>query len=47
MMSEDSDPSVERIGELLTAAGRRLAVAESLTGGELSARLACVEGAGG
>jgi nicotinamide-nucleotide amidase len=36
---------VSAIGDVLQARGERLAVAESLTGGELSALFACAEGA--
>ena len=44
-MSQGPDRSAERVGELLDAAERTLAVAESLTGGELSARFARAPGA--
>ena len=44
-MAQDSDPSTERIGELLSSSDRTLAVAESLSGGELSANFACAPGA--
>jgi nicotinamide-nucleotide amidase len=43
-MAQEPDPTTERIGELLTGDGRTLAIAESLTGGELSARFACTPG---
>lgn len=43
-MAQERDLIAERIGELLSDDGRTLAVAESLTGGELSARFACTPG---
>ena len=44
-VAQDPDPSVEEIGERLAGQRRTLAIAESLTGGELSARFACAPGA--
>jgi nicotinamide-nucleotide amidase len=46
-VAQEPDPTAERIGELLTGDGRSLAVAESLTGGELSARFAATPGSSG
>jgi nicotinamide-nucleotide amidase len=43
-VAQQRDPATERIGELLTGDGRTLAIAESLTGGELSARFAATTG---
>ena len=43
-MAEAEHPDVAAIGELLSDDGVRLAVAESLTGGELSSRFATAEG---
>jgi nicotinamide-nucleotide amidase len=43
-VAQEPDPTAERIGELLTGDGRTLAVAESLTGGQLSARFAATPG---
>jgi len=43
-VARESDSSAARIGELLADDARTLAVAESLTGGELSARFACTPG---
>jgi nicotinamide-nucleotide amidase len=45
-MAQEPDPAAQRIGELLTGDGRTLAVSESLTGGELSARFAATPGSG-
>jgi nicotinamide-nucleotide amidase len=44
-MSQEERTVVSAVGELLSARGLTLAVAESLTGGELSAAFACAEGA--
>jgi nicotinamide-nucleotide amidase len=44
-MSESEGDDVGALAEVLTSAGLSLAVAESLTGGSLSARLAAGEGA--
>lgn len=41
----DESQATERIAEILTAAKRSAAVAESLTGGAVSARLSAIEGA--
>jgi nicotinamide-nucleotide amidase len=46
-VAQDPDPATQRIGELLTGDERTLAVAESLTGGELSARFAAAPGSSG
>ena len=43
-MAREPDSAAARIGALLADDGRTLAVAESLTGGELSARFACTPG---
>jgi nicotinamide-nucleotide amidase len=43
-MSETADAVISAIGDVLSDRRATLAVAESLTGGELSARFACVEG---
>jgi nicotinamide-nucleotide amidase len=45
-MAQEVDELMARVGRIMDDAGRRVAVAESLTGGELSARLACVPGSG-
>jgi nicotinamide-nucleotide amidase len=44
-MSQRERAAVRAVGELLSARDLTLAVAESLTGGELSAAFACAEGA--
>jgi nicotinamide-nucleotide amidase len=45
-MAQELDEVGKRLGDALEGAGRRVGVAESLTGGELAARLACVPGSG-
>jgi nicotinamide-nucleotide amidase len=44
-MAQEQDDRVEAVAQLLGGKGRSLAVAESLTGGELSARFAVGSGA--
>ena len=43
-VAREPDSAAARIGALLAGDGQTLAVAESLTGGELSARFACTPG---
>jgi nicotinamide-nucleotide amidase len=45
-VAQDPDPTAEGIGDVLARDGATLAVAESLTGGELSARFAAARGSG-
>jgi len=45
-LTEDVDRLVGRLADLATASGRSIAVAESLTGGQLAAALSAAEGAG-